>query len=290
MRLAAKWRRAVERDYLKVAGWDVEPLILGGDHPEAIRLGDGEPIVIVPGMAGGWRLVAPLAARLADCGFEAIICGLRGDGSALVPANRIQSVADLAADLGRLIETMRLERPTVLGISFGGAVALEWAVARPHRLGGLVLHGVDSRFEPNVGSMVTRHVLERFPLPSNNLFLNQFFNILHGCKPEPGPLVDFVIERCWETDQSVVAQRLRALEEFDVTERLERIDAPTLVLGGSRDVVVPTKRQQVLARSIPGARFIGLEGAGHIGFLTHAEETVRHVTRHVRAGSLALHG
>jgi pimeloyl-ACP methyl ester carboxylesterase len=279
---------AGDKDYLNMVGWDAEPLVLGGDRPEAIRLGQGEPIVILPGLAGGWRLVAPLAARLADRGFEAIICGHRGDYAALGPAGRINRVADLACDLGHVIDSLRLERPTVLGISFGGAVALEWAVAYPHRLGSLVLHGADSRFEQNVGSMVTRHVLERFPLPSNNLFLNQFFNILHGRKPEPSPLVDFVVERCWETDQGVVAQRLRALESFDVTDRLDRIDVPTLVLGGSRDVVVPPKRQQTLARSIPGARFIGIEGAGHIGFLTHAEETVRHVVRHVRGRMLAL--
>ena len=60
----------------------------------------------------------------------------------------------------------------------------------------------------------------------NNRFVNQFFNLLHGGKPESETLADFVVERCWETDQSVMASRLHALESFDVSERLWQIDAP----------------------------------------------------------------
>ena len=95
-------------------------------------------------------------------------------------------------------------------------------------------------------------MLERFPLPRDNGFLNQFFNLLHGAKPEPGPLADFVVERIWETDQSVMAQRLAQLESFDVSERLWKIDVPTLVLAGSKDAIVPAARQKLLAGRSPG--------------------------------------
>ena len=119
-------------------------------------------------------------------------------------------------------------------------------------------------------------------MPRDNGFVNQFFNLLHGGKPEPGPLAEFVVERCWETDQSVVAQRLALLDSFDVRDRLWRIDVPTLVLAGSRDVVVPPARQRALAEAISGARFETLEGAGHIGFLTHRLEVARRVGRLLR--------
>src|SRR5919112_4538990 len=119
----------------------------------------------------------------------------------------------------------------------------------------------------------------RSPLPADNGFLNQFFNLLHGGKPEPGPLTDFVVERCWATDQSVVAHRIGLLESFDVSDRLWRIDVPTLVLAGTRDVVVPPSRQRALAESIAGARFETIEGAGHVGFLTHGGEVARQVGR-----------
>ncbi|MFO0950978.1 MAG: alpha/beta fold hydrolase [Isosphaeraceae bacterium] len=141
----------------------------------------------------------------------------------------------------------------------------------------MTLYGVEARFRTTLGSTIARRVLERFPLPSDNRFVNQFFNLLHGGTPESEALREFVVERCWETDQSVMARRLAMLENFDVSDRLWQIEAPTLVLGGSRDVVTPPARQKAMAESIPGARFHLLEGAGHVGFLTHRADVVRHL-------------
>ena len=51
---------------------------LGGELVDVIRMGKGEPLVLVPGLAGSWRLLLPLARGLARC-FEVITYGLRGD-------------------------------------------------------------------------------------------------------------------------------------------------------------------------------------------------------------------
>jgi pimeloyl-ACP methyl ester carboxylesterase len=257
---------------------------VGGEPVDVIRLGRGEPLVLVPGLAGSWRLLLPLALCLARR-FEVITYGLRGDGSTSLgfsgPRCGVSDIAGHADDLACLIEQLGLECPAVFGVSFGGAIALELAVEHPRRVGALVVQGADSKFPSTIGSFIARRVLERFPLPADNRFLNQFFNLLHGAKPEPGPLVNFVVERIWETDQSVIAQRLAQIESFDITEQLWRIDAPTLVLAGSKDVIVPRSRQARLARSIPGARMEVLEGAGHIGFLTHRREVSRFVGGHL---------
>lgn len=279
MRVAARRR----------AGWTISSLLLegsarqvsvGDDCVDVIRIGSGDPIVIVPGMAGGWRLVAPLAERLARR-FEVILCGLRGDR---FPSSGpwAREIGDHASDVAAIITQLGLERPTILGVSFGGAVALELAVEHSRLVGGLILHGAATRFPATLGSTVARRVLERFPLPNDNRFVNQFFNLLHGGKPEPGPLAEFVVERIWETDQSVMARRLGLLERFDVSDRLWRIDAPTLVLAGSRDVIVPPDRQRSLADEIPDARFAVIEGAGHLGFLSHARELAGHASKLVR--------
>ena len=257
---------------------------LGGELVDVIRLGRGEPLVLVPGLAGSWKLTLPLARQLARR-FEVITYGLRGDrfpsSGCSVPQHGVWDIGGHADDLASLIQQLGIECPAIFGVSFGAAIALELAVEHPSRLGALIVLGADSRFRTTLGSSIARRVLERFPLPRDNGFLNQFFNLLHGAKPEPGPLADFVVDRIWETDQSVMAQRLAQLESFDVSERLWKIDAPTLVLAGSKDVIVPTARQKLLAQSIPGARLELLEGAGHIGFLTHRREVVRHVQRHL---------
>jgi len=279
MRLAAK-RRDVWADLADSGDWESRPVFLSGGMTEVIRFGQGEPIVLVPGLAGGWRLLAPMARLLARR-HEVILYGLRGERVPLIHSGE-ETIQGYASDLAALIEHLGLERPTVLGVSFGGAVALELAVGHPRLVGALGLYGVEPRFRMTLGATIARRVLEGFPLPSGNRFLNQFFNLLHGCKPEPGPLADFVVERCWETDQGVMARRLRALEHFDVTDRLWRIDAPTLVMAGARDVIVPLERQRALSAGIGGSRFEVLEGAGHIGFLTHRVAFERHVHRLVR--------
>jgi len=264
---------------------------LGGELVDVIRLGRGAPLVLVPGLAGSWKLTLPLAQRLARR-FEVITYGLRGDrfpwSSCTSPQHGIWDIGGHADDLSSLIHQLGLECPAVFGVSFGGAVALELAAEYPSRLGALIVQGADSRFRATIGSTIARRVLERFPLPSDNGFLNQFFNLLHGAKPEPGPLASFVVERIWETDQSVMAQRLAQLESFDVSERLWKIDAPTLVLAGSKDAIVPAARQKLLAQSISGARLELLEGAGHIGFLTHRQEVARQVQRHLLGAKAAV--
>jgi len=253
---------------------------VSGEWVSATEMGQGEPIVLVPGLAGGEGLLGPLARLLAR-DHRVITYGLRGDR---FPAGltRPHDLGELANDLGELIGQLGLERPTVFGVSFGGAIALELAIEQPQRLGALVLQGVEPRFRPNLGATIARRVLERFPLPSDNRFVNQFFNLLHGGKPEPGPLVDFVIERCWETDQSIIAQRIAMLESFDVANRAWQIDVPTLVMAGTRDVIVPSIRQRALAAAIPTAQFELLEGAGHIAFLTHRVEVTRMVRKYLR--------
>src|SRR3954469_16062072 len=96
---------------------------VGGEWLDVVEMGQGEPIVLVPGLAGGWKLLMPLARRLARRN-RVILPGLRGD---LFPlgASWACDVGDYAGDLAEVVAQLGLERPVVLGVSFGGAIALE---------------------------------------------------------------------------------------------------------------------------------------------------------------------
>ena len=144
MRVAAK-RRAEWVDRVAVHGRDAAAGPAGdGEWVEVVRVGSGDPIVLVPGLAGGWRLVAPLAQRLARR-FEVIVCGLRGDRFP-IGGGWAAEMGDHARDLAAVIDQLGLERPTVFGVSFGGAIALELAVEQPQRLGALIVQGAEARF------------------------------------------------------------------------------------------------------------------------------------------------
>ncbi len=244
---------------------------------DVVQVGSGPSLVIVPGLAGGWRLAAPLARHLAAT-HEVTLVGLRGDRFPY-GRGRVDDIGDFAADVAMVIDHLGLERPSVLGLSFGGAVALELASRRPYGLTSLIVTGVEARFRHSLAASIARRVLERFVIPSDSGFVNQFFNLLHGGIPQPGPLVDFVVERCWDTDQSVLARRLALVESLDLSDRLDDVRTRTLVIAGARDVVVPPARQRELAEALPDGRFVRIEGAGHIGFLSHAAEFARAVER-----------
>ncbi len=276
MQISAKWRKRHAFGLQGGADEGTSRLhLMRSGLVEVVRLGEGEPIVLVPSLAGSWRLLAPLARRLART-HEVILYSLAGDRAG---AARSTSIAEYAHDLADLMGDLRLERPAVFGVSFGGAIALELATEAPQMLGSLILYGAEGRFRPGLGYTILRRVLERYPLPTDHPFFNQFFNILHGRPPESAEMADFVVRTCWQTDQVAMIHRLRAIEHFDLMDRLWRVDLPSLVLAGTLDVVVPVDHQRTLAGAISGCHFEEVAGAGHIGFLTHRGEVARQVCR-----------
>src|SRR5262249_39655318 len=151
---------------------------------------------------------------------------------------------------------------------FGGVLALEFAARYPSRLRALAVQGVGARFESSLLQRVASLVLNRYPLPTDNPFVNQFFNLLFGRRQRVVPLFEFVTQQCWQTDQSVMAHRFRLVERLDLTGRLPRIKAPTLVLAGSRDLLVSEQSLKDLCRGIADVRRGSLPGCGHLAFVT----------------------
>jgi pimeloyl-ACP methyl ester carboxylesterase len=280
MRLGTRRREDISASWNAVEG-DRSQIRVGRGKAEIIKLGQGDPIVMVPGLAGGWKLLAPLARSLARTN-QVVLYDMRGDRDWIGSPTALD-LGEYANDLAAVIEGAGLERPAVYGVSFGGAVALEDALAHPGHVSSLILQGVEAQFERTIGSHIVRWALDRYPLPADSRFINQFFNLLHGKKPQPGPLVDFIAERIWKTDQSVIANRLALVEQFDVSDRLWQLDLPTMVVAGTRDAIITPARQRQLADSIAGAKFQAIEGAGHVGFLTHRKETVAAVREFVRS-------
>jgi pimeloyl-ACP methyl ester carboxylesterase len=107
--------------------------------------GEGPPLVLVPGLAGGYGLLGPLARSLSTH-FRVITYQLRGEDDCFALRRRFD-LSDLANDLAEFIDWHCLERPTVMGVSFGGVLALEFAARYPHRLQQLVIQGTGARYE-----------------------------------------------------------------------------------------------------------------------------------------------
>jgi 3-oxoadipate enol-lactonase len=242
--------------------------------------GDGPPLVLVPGLAGGFELLGPLARSLARH-YRVISYQLRGEDDPFALRRRFD-LADLVNDLGEFLEWHYLERPALLGVSFGGVLALEFAARYPSRPRALALQGVGARFEPGLLQQVAGLVLSRYPLPADNAFVNQFFNLLFGGRQEPGPLFQFVTRQCWQTDQSVMAHRFHLVKRFDATGRLGRVRVPTLALAGDRDLLVSERSLQALGQGVRDCRLVRLPACGHLASVTHPQRVADEVVAFLR--------
>jgi pimeloyl-ACP methyl ester carboxylesterase len=242
--------------------------------------GEGPPLVLVPGLAGGFELFGPLARLLARH-FRVISYQLRGEDDCFA-LRRHFDLSDLVGDLREFLDWYGLESPALMGVSFGGILALEFAARYPARLSELIVQGVGARYERGLLPRVAGTVLARFPLPADSPFINQFFNLLFGGRQEPGPLFEFVTRRCWQTDQSIMAYRLRLVEGFDMDQRLRNIRVPSLVMAGQRDLLVSERSLQYLAAGIDQSKLVRLPGCGHLAFVTHAARVAEEVKRFLR--------
>jgi pimeloyl-ACP methyl ester carboxylesterase len=217
-------------------------------------------------LAGGFQLLGPLARSLAT-DFRVISYQLRGEDDCFA-LRRPFGISDLVEDLVEFLEWHGLESPAIMGVSFGGILALELAARYPTRLRQLVVQGVGAHFERILLQRIASVVLSRYPLLADNPFINQFFNLLFGGRQHQRPLFEFVTSQCWQTDQSVMVHRLRLLEELQLADRLPRIRVPTLVLVGDRDVLVSERSLNALCAGIPLAKRVRLPGCGHLAFVT----------------------
>jgi pimeloyl-ACP methyl ester carboxylesterase len=243
--------------------------------------GEGPPLILVPGLAGGYRLLGPLA-RLLSRHYRVISYQLRGEDDCFA-LRREFGLRDLVADLAEFLNWHFLESPILVGVSFGGVLALEFAARYPYRVQNLIVQGVGARYERNLVQQVASLVLSRYPLPTDNPFVNQFFNLLFGGRQDSRSLFQFVTRQCWQTDQCVMAHRFRLVESFDISERLGRIRVPTLIVNGDRDLLVSAASLQALHRGVRDARLIRLPNAGHLGFVTQPETIAREAHSFLRS-------
>jgi pimeloyl-ACP methyl ester carboxylesterase len=225
--------------------------------------------VLIPGLAGGIDLLAPLAQRL-SANFRVIAYQLRGEDDPFVLRRRF-GLRNLVNDLEEFLDKNGLEAPTILGVSFGGIVALEFAIRFPGRLNRLIIQGVGAKSEGGLIQRLAGAVLSGFPLPDDNAFVNQFFKLLFGCRQPADSLFAFATRQCWRTDQGIMAHRFALVERFDVTGRLYRIGVPSLILAGDRDLLVSPNSLRQLRDGLVRHQFIGIKGCGHLACLSHSQ-------------------
>jgi pimeloyl-ACP methyl ester carboxylesterase len=235
---------------------DNERVSVHGIEIEILRRGQGSPVVLLHGM----DTVSP-KARFLDLlaqDVEIIAPSAPGFGNSPRPAD-FDTIYDLTRFYLALLDQLPYEKVTLLGLSFGGWLAAEVAVASSHRIANLIL--VDP-LGIKIGGREERDILDVFNVNPAEVRRKSWADPAHAPNYDAMSDEELVIHaRNWE------ALCLYAWHPYMYNPQLKqwlgRIAAPTLVLWGDRDGVVTPDYGRAYAGLIRGAEFRLIEGAGH---------------------------
>jgi non-heme chloroperoxidase len=221
---------------------------------------DGEPIVFLPAYADSWfsysRVLPLLPAR-----HHAYTLDQRGHGDSERPAC-CYDVDDFAADAVAFLDAIGVERVTLVGHSGSCFAARRVAVIHPERIARLVLSGspAGSLPEPVAAWLQATMGALADPVPAD--FVREFqAGAAHV--PLPERFVERLVAESRKLPARVWRDAADGLVAFDDTADLGRIAAPTLLVWGDHDGLLPPQEQQRLAAAIPGARSRVYPETGH---------------------------
>lgn len=214
------------------------------------------PLLCFPGYGAtgeSFARLAPLADRL--------------DVYLLTPPEEWQTAPDVLARYAALMAAFarQFERPILLGTSFGGPIAIEAAAQLGDSIGGLVLISTYAELRNPL-----RHLIPILPL----LEAVAYASLRFGVYVIGGPRLDreaahALLRQTTSISRREKHARLVSALTCNVEASAKRIEAPVLVLHGTKDRVVPIARGRAMAALFPRAEMHLIDGAGHVPYITH---------------------
>lgn len=245
--------------------------------------GEGPLVVFVCGCgqpAMGWQL--QIAPAVEAAGFTTLVYDNRGMPPSSMTAAPY-TVAQLADDCLRLVDHIGFERFAVVGHSLGGWVAEELALTRPGRVTRAVLMGSLNRgtaWERAITTVERDLALSDVPLPElfpavetlrylpnaqlqDDDVVEGWLSMLAADEPWPNPGRLGQYEAClaWTLD-------------VDRTKRWPSMTVPSLVVAFEHDIDSPPARAREAISEMPGATYVEIPDASHLGIFTHGQQCI----------------
>jgi 3-oxoadipate enol-lactonase len=242
--------------------------------------GSGIPVVFLPGIHGRWEWMAPTVDALARK-FRVIAFSLCDEPTSGFHFDEQQRIDAYVEQVNVAMQRANIERALIVGVSYSGLAATEFAARFPERVLGLVLaSALPPRWQPDVRAKVfmraPRLISPLFWMTSPARMLPEIVAALPFQRRLP-----FLVWYGYRAVRSPVsmvrmARRLRWVEAHEFCEP-SRITAPVLVITGEDrlDRVVPTTQTREYVACLPQARHVTFMGTGHIGLVTKPEEFAR---------------
>jgi 3-oxoadipate enol-lactonase len=258
-----------------------------GTELHYLRAGDGEPLLLIQGMSATHLAWGRPFLDEVERSFDAIVFDNRGmglSGRAELPF----TIADLAADTAALLDALELETAHVVGISMGGMIAQELALAHPERIRTLTI-GASYCGGPQ-GTLMAPEDLQMLGTAYASGEPEQVFramweiNLSPDFRSEDSRFAAFTeMGAALPAPQPVVLQQMRACGAHDTHERLGQISLPTLVIHGDVDRLLGYENGREIAALIPDARLETLEGVGHMFWWEQPQRSAELIREHALA-------
>lgn len=240
----------------------------------------GEAIVFLHAYTDSWYSYSRVLPLLSP-EHHAFAPDQRGHGDSDKP-ECCYTTDDFAADVDAFMEAVGVEEATLVGDSSGGMIARQVALDYPHRVGRLVLIGSPITLLDNEAALEFLAFVRTLEDPVQPEFYREFAEgMIHHPVPEEF-LSTMVSEgtkvpaRVWRDYWEGVALTV------DHRTRLVEIGAPTLILWGERDALVPREEQERMAAAIPDATLKVYSDTGHLAHWERPEWFVRDLEAFVK--------
>jgi len=259
---------------------------LGGTELHYLRAGTGEPMLLIQGMSAthltwGRPFLSPL-----EQSFDCVVFDNRGmglSGQAELPF----TIADLAADTAGLLDALEIERAHIVGISMGGMVAQELALAHPERIRTLTLGATycggpeGTLMAPEdlrmLGAAMASGERERVLRAMWEINLSPAF------REDDTRFAEFrEMATALPAPREVILQQMRACGAHDTSARLDTLTVPTQVIHGTADRLLGVGNGRQIA-SLLSVEPRLLEGVGHMFWWEQPERSAALVRDHALA-------
>jgi 3-oxoadipate enol-lactonase len=225
-------------------------------------------------------------SSLLEQSFETIVFDNRGMGLSN-PVTEGFSIAEMAADTAALLDALELESAHVLGISMGGMIAQELALAHPERLRSLT---IGCSYCGGPGSQLMdptdfQGLAEAWSSGDQDRVMRAMWELnVSPTFAADGDYAAFTeMAAALPAPRQTIALQLQAIAAHDTSARLPELAVPTLVIHGTVDRVLPYPNGPLIASLIPGARLETYEEIGHMFWWEQHERTAELVRTHALA-------
>ncbi len=259
---------------------------VAGTELHYVRAGEGEPMLLIQGMSAthlAWG--RPFSSQL-ERSFDCIAFDNRGIGLS-APVTEPFTIAEMAADALGVLDALEIESAHAVGISMGGMIAQELALAHPGRLRSLTL---GCTYCGGPGSQLMdpadfRGLVEAMASGDRQRVFRAMWelNLSPAFREDESRYAEFAeMAEALPAPRETIGFQVQAIAAHDTSARLHRLEPPTLVIHGTEDRVLGVANGRMIAALIPAPLEI-LDDVGHMFWWEQPQRAAALVRDHALA-------